>query len=195
MACLSRREGTIMAATTRLGIAVALFGLIGCAGTPIYNVTYDASYVPGETRANGPDVTVVVRGNPSSLSKAEFDRTVTDAMQGWGFGPIRFTPDGNPNTAYRVVMIFNPSPNTGGYVLCTRPLAADAVAGGGAPGRLPLVAALCRGDSYMSLAEGAIGAADGPQGGEFRNGIGLVTAALFPASNPQRRGGPECAMC
>jgi hypothetical protein len=92
-------------------------------------------------------------------------------------------------------MIFNPSPTTGGYLLCARPLIAEAVARGDAPGRVPLVAGLCRGDSYMSLAEGTIGAAGGPQGGEFRNGIGMVTAALFPSSNPQRSGGPACFNC
>ncbi len=184
-----------MTETTRLSIVVALLGLAGCAGAPIYNVTYDPSYVPGETRANGPDVTVVVRGNPSWLPKGEFDRAVTDAMQGWGFGPVHFTTDGNPNTAYRVVMIFNPSATTGGYTLCTRPLAADAAASGGEPARVPVVAALCRGDAYVSLAEGAINDAGGPRGGDFRNGIGFMTAGLFPAENPQRRGGPACFHC
>jgi hypothetical protein len=184
-----------MRATKRLGIAAALLGLAACASAPIYNVTYDATYLPGETQANGADVVVVVRGNPSSLPQAAFDRAVTDAMQGWGFGPIHFTTEGNPNTAYRVVMIFNPSPNTGGYAACTRPLAANAVTSGGAPARVPLVAALCRADFYMSLAEGSVGAAGGPQGSEFRNGIGMVTAALFPASNPQRSGGPACFNC
>ncbi len=184
-----------MATTLRLSIAVALLGLAGCAGTPIYNVTYDASYLPGETRANGPDITVLVRGNPSPLPKSEFDRAVTDAMQGWSFWSEHFTTEGNPNTAYRVVIIFYPAATTGGYTLCTRPLVADAVASGGAPAQVPLVAALCRGDAYVSLAEGRIGAVGGPLGADFRNGIGLITAGLFPAQNPQLRRGPICITC
>ena len=95
--------------TVRVG-TLALLGLAGCGGTPVFNVDYDAVYLPGETRANGPDITVLVRGNPSALPKAEFDRTVTDAMQGWSFWPDHFTTGGDPNGAYRVVVIFNPPP-------------------------------------------------------------------------------------
>jgi hypothetical protein len=182
-----------MGATKRLSIATVWLGLAGCAGVPIYNVAYDASYEPNETRANGTMI-VVVRGNPSALPKGEFDRAVTDAMQGWGFGPTRFTTDGNPNSAYRVVIVFNPSPTTGANILCTRPLIADAVASGAAPGRVPFVSVVCRGDFYMSLADGTIGAAGGPLGDQFRNGIGLVTASLFPSANPQLRSQP-CESC
>jgi hypothetical protein len=185
-----------MMTITQLGAAAALVGLAGCAGTPIYTVHYDASYFPGETRAQGPDITVLVRGNPSPLPKAEFDRAVIDAMQGWSFWPDRFTIEGNPNAAYRVVMIFNPPPTVGGYVLCTRPAIPDELVSRGAVSpRVPVAAALCRGDEYMSLTEGTISAAGGPLAGDFRTGIGLMTASLFPAQNPQRTGNPACLRC
>jgi hypothetical protein len=184
----------MMSAFARMSAAAALLGLAGCAA-PIFNVDYDASYLPGETRANGPDITVLVRGNPSALPKAEFDRAVTDAMQGWSFWPDRFTTAGNPNAAYRVVMIFNPPATAGGAVLCTRPEIADAVAGVPASPRVPVVAALCRGDFYVSLAEGAIPAAGGTPSDDFRHAIGLMTASLFPAQNPQRIGPRSCTFC
>ncbi len=182
-----------MAAIVQFG-AVALLALAGCAAGPVFNVDYDLSYVPGETQAAGPNLTVVIRGNPSDLSKPVFDRTVTDAMQGWGFALNHFTTEGDPNSPYRVVIVFNPPPTAGGYVLCSRPLAVDAVAQGVQPAQVPVVAALCRGDSYLALAEGWIGMAGGPLGPDFRKGIGLLTAALFPSQNPQRRG-RDCAFC
>jgi hypothetical protein len=180
----------------RLAAALALLGVAGCSTTPVFNVNYDAVYWPGEERANGPDIIVLVRGNPSTLPKAEFDRSVVDAMQGWSFWPNHFTTSGDPNTAYRVVIVFNPPPTAGGPVLCTRPETADTI-GGPAPGaaRVPMVAAFCRGDYYMSVAEGAIAGPGADGSGDFRNGIGLVTASLFPAQNPQRNGGPQCANC
>jgi len=184
-----------MTTIRRLGAVVALLGLAGCSGTPIFNVHYDAVYFPGETRANGPNMTVLVRGNPTALSKVEFDRAVTDAMQGWSFWSEHFTTAGDPNTAYRVVVIFNPPATAGGPVLCTRPETADAIAGDAAAMRVPVVAALCRGDYYMSLAEGTIAAPGGARDADFRTGVGLVTAALFPAQNPQRNGGPDCRTC
>ncbi len=184
-----------MTAIARLGTVLALLGLAGCGGTPVFNVDYDAVYLPSETRANGPDITVLVRGNPSTLPKAEFDRTVTDAMQGWSFWPDHFTTGGDPNGAYRVVVIFNPPPTAGGPTLCTRPETADAIAGDLAATRVPMVAALCRGDYYMSLAAGTIAAPGGARDAEFRTGIGLMTAALFPAQNPQRTGRSECNNC
>jgi len=184
-----------MIVTARRMAAAALLTLAGCVAAPVYNVDYDASYLPGETSANGRDLVVVVRGNPSDLPKPEFDRAVTDAMPGWGFAPNRFTIEGNPNAAYREIIVFNPPPTAGGPVLCNRPLIVDAVAQGVQPARVPLVAALCRGDSYIAMAEGSIGAAGGPRGDDFRTGIGLLTAALFPSQNPQRHGGPACAFC
>ncbi|HEX3499411.1 MAG TPA: hypothetical protein VHT04_08810 [Stellaceae bacterium] len=184
-----------MTVILRLAAASALLGLSGCTGTPIFNVDYDAVYFPGETRANGPDITVLVRGNPSTLQKAEFDRSVTDAMQGWSFWPDHFTTAGDPNTAYRVVIIFNPPPTAGATVLCTRPMTADAVASGPGGSRVPVVATLCRGDYYMALADGSIAAPGGASDADFRTGIGLMTASLLPAQNPQRNGGPDCAKC
>jgi hypothetical protein len=179
----------------RRAAVLALLGLTGCAGTPVFNVNYDAVYWPGETIANGPDITVLVRGNPSPVPKAEFDRTVTDAMQGWSFWPDHFTTAGDPNTAYRVVIIFSPPATASGPTLCTRPEIADTVGGNPGASRVPIVAALCRGDYYMSLVEGTIAAPGSGGDGDFRNGIGLMTASLFPARNPQRNGGPECATC
>jgi hypothetical protein len=192
------KRGTIMAVRTIKRAIAVLLGLVGCAGVPVFNADYDASYWPGETSAAGPNITVLVRGNPSVLPKAEFDRAVTDAMQGWSAYPTHFTTEGNPNAAYRVVMIFNPPATAGGPTLCARPETADGAAGTGTA-RVPLVAALCRGDYYMSLADGTVAAPGGgpgaPLDGNFRTGIGLVTATLFPAQNPQRLGSHDCGPC
>src|SRR5260221_6796517 len=173
------RNAMNMAAIVRFG-AVALLALAGCAAGPVFNVDYDLSYVPGETQAAGPTLTVVIRANPSDLSKPVFARTVTDAMQGWGFALNHFTTEGDPNSPYRVVIVFNPPPTAGGYVLCSRPLAVDAVAQGVQPAQVPVVAALCRGDRYLALPEGWIGMAGRPLGPHFCQGLRARRAAAFP---------------
>jgi hypothetical protein len=55
--------------------------------------------------------------------------------------------------------------------------------------RVPLVAALCRGDSYLAWAQGSVPAGTGPQSPAFRHGIGQVTQALFPSQNPEQKWG------
>lgn len=171
-----------------------LLGLAGCAGTPVFNVHYDASYWPGETAAAGGEIIVLVRGNPSALPKPVFDRVVTDAMQGWSAYPIHFTTEGNPYAAYRIVMVFNPPPTAGGPTLCYRPDIVDGLPGYPGAARVPVIAALCRGDYYVSLADGSI-AAPNPFDDDFRYGIGLMTASLIPAQNPQRLGNGNCHFC
>jgi hypothetical protein len=51
--------------------------------------------------------------------------------------------------------------------------------------RVPLTAVLCRGDTYLAWADGAVPASGGPSGPGSRGGVGQFTRALFPARNPE----------
>ncbi|MBV9523381.1 MAG: hypothetical protein JO010_11340 [Alphaproteobacteria bacterium] len=186
----------------RRTIAALAAGLVlaSCAGVPIVGPAYYAvGYTPGEERVAGVEMPVLVRGNPFAVPQAEFDAEVTDAMQGWPFGLVlHFTPQGNPNAVYRVVMVFNPPAGVGDATYCIRPLPVQAVFGL-APGaaRTPVNAVFCRGDGVLASAAGSLSTAGGPQSPDFRAGVGQFTAALFPPRNPENQpdhcsGGSDC---
>jgi hypothetical protein len=170
----------------------ALLGLAGCGDVPVYYVTYDDSYHAGETRLSGPDVSVVVRGDPYGISKPAFDSAVIAAMQGWSAWGDHFIP-GNPDAAYRVVLVFNPTRNVGIADYCARPLAVDGASGTAPAPRARMVATLCRGGSYLSSADGSILIEGGPEGAAFRDVIGRATLSLFPGQNPTASS--DCPNC
>ena len=181
------------------GLAVAaLLALAGCAGVPLTVPYYDGSYMLGEERVAGDLMPMILRGNPFAIPQAELDADVTDAMAGWSwYAPLRFTTQGNPNAAYRVVMVFNP-PNVPNDTYCLRPMPVQA-AFGAAPNaaRTQVMAALCRGATVLASASGTIATAEGPRSTSFRRGIGQFTQALFPPSNPEAEtggcsSGPDC---
>jgi hypothetical protein len=154
-------------------VASLLLMLAGCDDwaflEPAY---YSPSFEPGEEAAQGVDMPFLLRGNPFAVPEAEFDRDVTDVMDGWAFGvPLHFAVAGDPNAAYRVVMIFNPPSSADGNALCQRPMTVQAIATSEPPPRQPLVVALCRGDSPLSYVSGSIEIAGGPRSAAFRDGI------------------------
>jgi hypothetical protein len=175
----------------RAGPGAALLFLAGCGNVPVYYVTYDDSYHAGETRQSSPDVPVVVRGNPYDIPKPAFDSAVIGAMQGWSAWGDHFV-SGNPDAAYRVVVVFNPTSNVGIASYCARPLAVDGASATAPAPRARVVATLCRGGSYLSSADGSILIEGGPDGAAFRNAIGRATLSLFPGQNPTAS---NCASC
>jgi hypothetical protein len=188
---MTARNGKIVrAALTGTALLVA-----ACAA-PLTVHYYDNNYTPGEQRVAGMERTTVIRGNPFAIPQGEFDQSVVDAMQGWAASHDHFVLTGNPNDAYRVVVVFNPPPATGPN-LCTRPLAVDTVFGQ-APGAAsaPVMATFCRGDRALATTYGSVEASAGPQSEAFRRGIGRFVAELFPLQNPDRTSdrciGPHC---
>jgi hypothetical protein len=178
----------------RLGAsAIAVCGgLAGCAGEPVVSTTwYDPGYAPTEYRASGM-MPVVVRGNPYAVPKAELDQAVTDAMQGTANGTAtRFAPAAaGVVETYRVVMLFNPG-LAYGATLCTRPEPPDGAFGVAPSARVPVSAALCRGDKSISYADGYISTGSGPQGAEFQRGVSRFSMALFPPYIWDRGGGSD----
>jgi hypothetical protein len=183
-----------MKPVTRACLGLAVWGLVGCGNLPIYNVEYNESYHAGETKAV-PEVPVVVRGNPFAVPKAEFDNTVVNAMQGWSGSSDRFAVAANPNAPYRVIMVFNGATNNYTSGICNRPVAAEGAFGAPPSSQVPVAAALCRGDDYLSYISGSVVTAGGPDSADFRNGIGSATQSLFPVQNPTARTNRGCDHC
>lgn len=177
-----------MGRIARAALIAAAIGLAACAGASYVVPYYAVGYTPGEEAGAGLDMPVVVRGNAFAMPQPAFDQAVTDAMQGWAFRlPLHFTPLGNPNAVYRVVMVFNPPTAVADPAYCLRPLPVQAVFGLPPAPRTPLTAVFCRGDGVLASASGSVSTAQGPFSPEFREGIGHFTAALFPAVNPENR--------
>lgn len=165
-------------------LSLLLPPLIGCTGAPIINTTsYETGYAPGSPP---PVVPVIVRGEPFPAPTPDLSATVAGAMQGATFGPVSFIPEAPnaPRTVDRVVVLFNPPGNAADQFLCAS-LGSLTPRPPAAPGsRIPLSAALCRGDVALTAADGMLAAAAGPQDPAFRNGLAQFSLALFPGYNP-----------
>jgi hypothetical protein len=113
-------------------------------------------------------------------------------------------PGQAPPSTYRAVMVFNADPF--GPSVCASPLTREgtssAIPGAAAPAvatpavatpgaRIPVVAVLCRSDSYMAWLTGSVPAGSGPTSEPFRHGVGQFTAALFPSVNPDLKSGKD----
>jgi hypothetical protein len=172
-----------------LTAALAFAGLAGCAQNGvIYN---SQKYLSGTmlyvNHAAGSLMPTVIRGNPSSLPKADFDQIVRDHMKGANFGaPITFVPgpDNPPFPDQRVVLIFN------GPIVGQKDLCLNSISGGGGPaqdGRIELVAAFCSGDRPVSALEGGIGGITDPNDPRLRSFLRMVGTTLFNPNNPDDR--------
>jgi hypothetical protein len=173
---------------TRKSFLAALLPLLaGCAGVPIINTTYyESGYLPGSPP---PIVPVIVRGEPFPTPMSGLSAAVAGAMQGATFGPVRFMPEAPnaPRVVDRVVILFNPPGNAADQLLCAS-LGSLTPRSPAPPGsRIPLSAALCRGDVALTAADGTIGAAAGPEDPVFRKGLAQFSLALFPGYNPNEQ--------
>jgi hypothetical protein len=171
-----------------LALAAVLAGLAGCADTGvIYNsqqyLSGTKSYVDHIAGTNLP---TVIRGNPSALPKADFDRIVRDDMKGSNWGrstTFVAAPDNPPYAGYRMVLVFNGA-TVGQYDLCKGFISG----GGGGPaadGRITVTAAFCSGDRPVSALAGGIGGITDPNDPRFRDFLRLVGMTLFNPNNPE----------
>jgi hypothetical protein len=184
---LARRPKGISLTFRLLAIALALGGLAGCAQIGvIYNTQ---RYLSGTelyvTHAAGSKMQAVIRGNPSTLAKADFDRIVRDDMKGANFGrPITFVagPDNPPFDDSRIVLILN-GPVFGQAELCNSSIPAG---GGVAPdGRIEVLAAFCSGGRPVSALAGGISGVTDPNDPKFRDFLREVGMVLFNPNNPE----------
>jgi hypothetical protein len=173
-----------------LALAASAVLLAACTtrGGVIYNWQADnagtALYVD---HVAGTSLPTIIRGNPSTLDKADFDRLVRDDIRGANFGrPITFVPGPGegPWPGYRLVMIFN------GPVAGHRDICREMIPGGGGPapdGKVAVLAAFCSGDRAVSSLAGGIAELTDPNEPRFRSFLRQVTLKLFDRQNPDDR--------
>lgn len=171
-----------------LAISTVLLAACTTRGGVIYNSQTDlagtASYVDHVAGTNLP---AVIRGNPSNLDKADFDRIVRDDIRGANFGrPTTFVPgpEEAPWPGYRLVMIFN------GPVMGQRDICRDLIPDGGGPapdGKVMVLAAFCSGDRAVTSLAGGIAELTDPNDTRFRSFLRQVSLKLFDRQNPDDR--------
>lgn len=167
------------------GIFASVFAITACAAGNVRLTQQEIapSYSPGEfTYAGaGRDMRVVVVGNPFGGERAEFERAVTDAMQGRHWGQrTNFTtmPGPGARDRYRVVLLFDPPRSLNAARLChddPATLPSEAAGDG-----IVLFAAFCRGKRSRTEIKGYASGATGPDDPAFRELVGQVTNGLFP---------------
>jgi hypothetical protein len=193
--CLPYGLKTVLRKATLIVLAAMFAGLSGCGTGVIYNsqryLSGTALYV---THAAGSRMPTVIRGNPSTLPKAEFDQIVRDHMKGANFGwEITFVagPDNPPFPDSRMVLIFNGAV-TSQYSLCQ-----NGISNGGGPaqnGRIEVLAAFCSGGRPVTALAGGISGITDPNDPKFRSFLRQIGITLFnpnnPEDNPDREVGP-----
>jgi hypothetical protein len=136
----------------------------------------------------------MVRGNRFRFAEAGIRPRRDRCDAGLGFAPDR-CDRGQPERRPIAKSSSSATAHRGRPVLCNRPLIVDAVAQGVQPARVRFAVRCVAATATSPAAAEGRSAAGGPARDDFRTGIGLLTAALFPSQNPQRHGGPACAFC
>jgi len=171
-------------------ILLALTVLVAACASPTVKLTQQEIspvYQAGEFAyaGAGRDLRVMVVGNPFGGPSDEFDRTVTDLMQGnhWGQRTnFTTTPGESARESYHVVMLVNPPQTFPGIKLC-RTDPKDLPTGARDSG-VVLFAAFCRRNESLTEIKGFAESASGPADAAFADLVAGVTNGLFP---PKRR--------
>lgn len=172
-------------------LAVLTTLLAGC-DTPgvIAPPYYRGSYQPGETGIQG-QMPVVVRGNPFPAPDVDVGAAVAGAMQGNTWWPTNFVPSTvNPQSSYRVVVLFSPPAAMPYPDLCTAAVLPSQEPQPRSTGRIPVSVALCKWDVLMAATSTTV-EASAPDDPRFRVAMAGLARSLFPLQNPddaQRNG-------
>lgn len=181
-----------------VGLA-ALLGLAACTGTGggsgvVYNTNFTAGYVPASLAASASRGGLLVEtyGSPAP------DRTREDITQATvrglrQFGPTWFARNftGNPEDAprpdYLLRIVYGTPRAFNRQQLCSTEMSPETVAAarsGADEVSTRTVAAVCRGQNAIALAEGSAGADPDINGERFAKFIGLLGRQLMPRRNP-----------
>ena len=154
-----------------------------------YNTDFSGSYF--RHAAQGRDLRVVIRGNPTGAPQEEFENAVIAAMQrGYRGAVTNFTtrPSESARDYYRVVMLFGGDRFAGGYKLCGDTDNVDlAPAGDG----VRLQAAFCIEDKPLTELQIAVNDLTSPADPRLGRMVSQAVLELFPEDtrdNDGRRG-------
>ena len=123
----------------------------------------------------------------------ELELAVTESMKGSHWGPpTNFTilPDRSARPAYRVLLLFNPPASLNYLWLCAEEDAALPTSSG--DDGVELFGAFCRDDYTLTAVKGRIAEAEDVHDPAFRELVGRVTGALFPADRDLYRARDTC---
>ena len=173
---------------------LALFALGACSGTRggvVYNTTFTAGYVPASVTAAMPQL-VETYGSPTAgLETAAVTRASVAGLR--QFGPAWFprnytgNPEDAPRPAYLLRIAFSVPKAFNRQQLCDAEMSQEtleAARTSADEGTSRAVAVLCRGKSYVALAEGSPGFDPDIEGEKFAAFIGLLGRQLLPRRNP-----------
>lgn len=142
---------------------------------------------------NGRDVLVIVQGGGYGAEQNSFRQSVLDNMQRSRAGlktNFTATPQNNPNTDYKVVMLFNGPSSVQAAELCRQPEKFAAVAPR-AGGDTHVLAAFCRFDAPLTEVSGQANGVTTLADARFASLIRQTVSELFPSgdSRSQRDSG------
>lgn len=173
---------------TAVPLALAV-SLSACAGnTPTIGYAYVSDnygpYLLGYAAAKG-GMPTEVTGNPFTAPKGSLDQEVSESLTNNHFGPeVEFftSPTPDADSAYRVVVLFNPAPHANGAKLCSSDERPQAAEGQG----LGVLASFCTTDQRINSASGSIRGAAGPDDPVFKRLMAQVALQLFPPQTQNR---------
>ena len=179
-------------------LAVAMMTMVaGCAPGPVSLTIQHVSlaYTPGEFAhaVADRDLLVVIVGDPFDSDPVELELAVTEAMKGSHWGPptnFAILPDRSARPAYRVLLLFNPPASLNYLWLCAEEDAALPTSSG--DDGVELFGAFCRDDYTLTAVKGRIAEAEDVHDPAFRELVGRVTGALFPADRDLYRARDTC---
>ena len=168
---------------------VALTGLSACAGSKsvVYNKNFTAGYSPSGLAGLRTPLLVETFGTPAAgVSQEAVTASTVKGLRNSGprWTQIGYSanPADAPNPPYRLRFAYG-APNA--FLrrdLCTEDLVADDI-GSDAENRRTVVA-LCRGERYVSIAEGSPGANADIESEAFGEFVGTIGRLVMPRNNP-----------
>ena len=173
-----------------LGAALlALTTLAACAGSQgtVYNKNFTAGYSPSSLSALRTPLLVETFGAPAAGLSQENVTTATvrglrERGPRWATLNYSGDPADSPNPAYRLRVAYGASKAFGRSELCGENLQASDIGNDGTSPRTMM--ALCRGQRYVSIAEGSPGLEADIDSAAFSSFVGLIGRQMMPRNNP-----------
>ena len=173
-----------------LPLCLLLLALAACAvptTRPAYVYeAYDLGVLNGPAAEGG--LAAYRVGSPFPGQEAALDRAVEQALTAQRFGPdFPVTTDPPPalrDSAYKVVVVFDPATQWDGEAACKHGTLPES--GGRRGAGVGVLALFCEGHRLMTAVQGTIPAADSPDDPRFRALLEQVALDLFPPRRWER---------
>lgn len=169
--------------------AIALVIVAGCANNKglVYHRNFTAAYQPLDLSGQSNPVQVETFGLPADgRSQEEVTAATVRGLRDRGprWANIGFTqePQEIPTGAYRLRVAYGAAPGFQRLRLCGTDLKTEEIGNDGTSVRS--IMALCRGERWVSIAEGSPGADADIDSPDFDSFVGLMARRIMPPRNP-----------